>query len=259
LRWRTNILEDAGARNLEWAMAGSPLVADDRVIVVPGGGIAAYDAATGRRVWSALDDRGAYSSPMRVTLAGADQILMLAATRLVALSLDGAGVLWEFPWPTYNGINASQPLVIGGNRVFLSSGYGQGAALVEISRDGDRFAAREVWKTNRMKNQFTSSVYHDGFIYGLDESILACLDAASGALKWKGGRYGHGQLLLASDHLVVTTEDGDLALVRADPERHVEVARFPAVEGRTWSHPALAGGYLLIRSVNEMAAFDLRR
>ena len=109
-----------------------------------------------------------------------------------------------------------------------------------------------------MKNQFTSSVLHDGFIYGLDEAILACVDAATGALKWKGGRYGYGQVMLASGHLIVLTEEGDLALVRATPDGHQELARFPALDGKTWNHPAMSDGYLLVRNVNEMAAFDLR-
>ena len=262
LRWRTNILEDAGASNLDWGMSASPLVVGETVIVVPGGGsgrsVAAYDRRTGRRAWSALDDRAAYASPMAVRLAGIDQILFFTASRLVALSPDGARELWHFSWPTNDGINAAQPLVIGDNRVFVSSGYGTGAALIEVSRTGERFDAREVWRTPRMKNQFTSSVHHGGFIYGLDEAILACLDAATGELKWKGGRYGYGQIMLASDHIVVVTEGGDLALVRATPERHVEIARFPVLEGRTWNHPAMAGGFLLLRNANEMAAFDLR-
>jgi outer membrane protein assembly factor BamB len=109
-----------------------------------------------------------------------------------------------------------------------------------------------------MKNQFTSSVLLDGFIYGLDDSILACLDATTGELKWKGGRYGYGQVMLASGHLIVLSEDGELALVRATPEGHRETARFPVLEGKTWNHPAMADGVLLVRNVNEMAAFDLR-
>jgi outer membrane protein assembly factor BamB len=177
---------------------------------------------------------------------------------LVALSLDGTRVLWEFPWPTPSGINASQPLVLPNNRIFISSGYGMGAAMVDVSRDGDRFGIRELWRTNRMKNQFTSSLYHEGFIYGLDEAILACLDATSGELKWKGGRYGHGQVMLASGHLVVVTEAGELVLVRATPERHLELSRTPALAGRTWNHPAMADGYLFLRNASEMAAFDLR-
>jgi outer membrane protein assembly factor BamB len=109
-----------------------------------------------------------------------------------------------------------------------------------------------------MKNQFTSSVLHEGFIYGLDEAILACLDAATGDVKWKGGRYGYGQIMLASGHLIVLTEEGDLVLVRATPESHQEVARSPALSGKTWNHPAMSGGYLLVRNINDMAAFDLR-
>jgi outer membrane protein assembly factor BamB len=101
-------------------------------------------------------------------------------------------------------------------------------------------------------------VLHEGFVYGLDESILACVDGATGNLMWKGGRYGHGQVLLASGHLIVLSEDGDLALVRATPERHDELVRFPVLEGKTWNHPAMADGYLLVRNLREMAAFDLR-
>jgi outer membrane protein assembly factor BamB len=262
LRWRANILEDANADNLDWGMSASPLVVGNTVVTVPGGGngrsIVAYDRATGRVAWTALDDDAAYSSPMRVTLAGVDQIVIFLATRVVGVSPDGGALLWQFPWETNDGINVAQPLVIGDNRLFVSSGYGVGGALFEITRDGDRLAAREVWRTNRMKNTFTSSVYHDGFIYGLDETILACLDAASGELKWKGGRYGQGQVIVASGHLVVTTDEGEAVLVRATPAGHQELARIPAVEGRTWNHPALADGFLLVRNAAQMAAFDLR-
>ena len=262
VRWRTNILNDAGASNIQWGMAASPLVVGDTVVVLPGGSngrsVVAYDLESGRRAWSVLDDGAAYSSPMVVKLGGVEQLLIFTASRLVGVSLVDRQVLWEFPWPTQGGINPSQPLLIGDNRVFLSTGYGMGAALIEVSRNGGNFAVREVWRTNRMKNQFTSSVHHEGFIYGLDEAILACLDATTGEVKWKGGRYGYGQVMLASGHLVVTTEGGDLALVRATPERHVEVARFPVLDGRSWNHPAMAAGYLLVRNSSQMAAFDLR-
>jgi outer membrane protein assembly factor BamB len=262
LVWRTNILEDAGATNLQWGMAAAPLVVDDTIVVLPGGpngqSVVAYDRRTGRRAWSALGDRQAYASPMLVTIAGTRQIVVFSAARVMGLTPDRGSLLWEYPWKTDYDVNASQPLVIGDNRVFVSSGYGTGAAVIEIAQSADRLSVREVWRNIRMKNQFTSSVLHDGFIYGLDESILACLDAATGELKWKGGRYGYGQVLLASGHLIVLTEEGDLALVRAVPDRHQEIARFPAVEGKSWNHPAMSGGFLLVRNINEMAAFDLR-
>ncbi|MBI3048708.1 MAG: PQQ-like beta-propeller repeat protein [Acidobacteria bacterium] len=271
--WRTNILEENGATNLDWGMAASPLIVDQTVVVLPGGpdgrSVVAYDRRTGARVWSSLSDKQAYASPMLVTLGGVRQLVVFAATRLVGLSPDRGDLLWEFPWRTAFDINAGQPLVLGENRVFLSSGYGTGAAVIELIAAGAAgpdgpapravpFSVREIWRNNRMKNQFTSSVLHEGLIYGLDESILACVDAATGELRWKGGRYGYGQVLLASGHLVVLTEDGDLALVRATPERHEEIVRFPAISGKTWNHPAMADGVLLIRNLAEMAAYDLR-
>jgi outer membrane protein assembly factor BamB len=260
--WRTNIIDDNGATNLDWGMAGSPLVVGDTVVVLPGGqnghSVVAYNRRTGKRAWSALGDKQAYSSPMLVTLAGVPQILVFAATRLMGLSSDRGELLWDYPWQTPFDINAGQPLLVGDNRIFLSSGYGTGAAVIELTRDGSRFSVREVWRNNRMKNQFTSSVLHEGFVYGLDEAILACLDVATGQLRWKGGRYGYGQVLLANGHLIVLAENGDLALVRATPERHEELTRFPVLTGKTWNHPAMADGHLLIRNLAEMAAFDLR-
>ena len=112
--------------------------------------------------------------------------------------------------------------------------------------------------STRMKNKFTSSVLRNGYIYGLDEAILACLDAETGEQKWKGGRYGYGQILLAGDHLIVLAEDGELALVKATPERYDEVAKFPAIDGKTWNHPVIVNGRLLVRNLREMAAFDIR-
>jgi outer membrane protein assembly factor BamB len=285
VRWRKNILDDNGATNLDWGMAASPLVVDGAVIVLPGGpdgrSVVAYDRHTGARIWSSLSDKQAYSSPMLVTLNGVRQLLVFAATRLMGLSPDRGELLWEYPWRTAFDINAGQPLILGENRVFLSSGYGTGAAVIELTAEGAasvgptgppkpsakgggpvpggvRFTVREIWRSTRMKNQFTSSVLHQGFIYGLDESILACVDAATGELRWKGGRYGYGQVLLASGYLLVLTEDGDLALVRATADRHEEIVRFPAISGKTWNHPAMADGYLLVRNLAEMAAFDLR-
>jgi outer membrane protein assembly factor BamB len=260
--WRTNILTDSGARNLDWGMAASPLIFNDTVIVLPGGpngqSVVGYDRATGKRRWSALGDQQAYASPMLVTLNGVEQLLVFSATRLMGLAPGDGALLWEHPFPTYNGINAAQPLVIGSNRIFVSASYGAGAALIELSGGAGGFSVREVWRNTRMKNRFSGSVLRDGVIYGLDESILAAVDAETGDLKWKGGRYGYGQVLLAGNNLIVLTEDGDLALVRATPERHQEIARFPVLEGKTWNVPALAGGYLFVRNLAEMAAFDLR-
>jgi outer membrane protein assembly factor BamB len=257
--WRTDILADAGAANVDHGTSAAPLVVDDTVVVLPGGSngqsVVAYDRESGKRVWSALDDRAAYSSPMLVMLAGVRQILAHTETRLVGLSPEDGTLLWEFPWRTPNA--AAQPLITAPDRVFISAETD--AAMLEVAAGaGGQLTARELWRTTRMNNKFTSPVLHDGFIYGLDEAILACIDASTGDLKWKGGRYGYGQVMLASGHLIVLTEDGELALVRADPRSYQEITRFPAIEGKTWNHPSMSDGILLIRNIEEMAAFDLR-
>ena len=262
LQWRTNILDDAGAANLTWAMAASPLVVDGLVVVLPGGGggrsVAAYDADTGTIVWTALDDTQGYAAPMLTRLGGIRQILAVTAARVVGLAVEDGQLLWEHPWATSSGPpNISMPVVIGGDKVFVSAGYGHGGALIDIAESGGRLSARERWHTTRMKNRFATSVLHEGYLYGLDESILACIDVETGELAWKGGRYGHGQLLLADGHLVVLTERGDVALVRATPDGHQELARFEAIGGKTWNTPTIADGRLYVRNSTEMAAFDI--
>jgi outer membrane protein assembly factor BamB len=261
VHWERDILEDAGAVNLTWGMSGSPLIVDEKVVVLPGGpngsSVVAYDKGTGRTIWRSLDDQQAYVSPMLVTLAGARQILVVGASRAMGVSAEDGSLLWEHPWVTNQGINVAQPLLLDENRIFLSAGYGHGAEVVEVTRGESGFSVRPVWSNTRMKNKFTSSVLHQGHIYGLDEAILACLDASTGDLKWKGGRYGYGQLVFASGHLVVLTERGELVLVEATPEGHRERAMFPAIEGKTWNHPAIADGVLLVRNANEMAAFRI--
>jgi len=259
--WNKNILADNGAANLRWGMAASPLVVDGKVIVTPGGShgnsVVAYDKLTGARVWGSLDDKAAYASPAVATVGGRRQLLVITAARAVGLTVEDGRLLWEYPWVTQEGINAAQPIAVAANRVYLSSGYGHGATVLELIPRGDGFDTRVVWANHRMKNKFNTAVLHEGYIYGLDEGILACVDVQSGELKWKGGRYGYGQLLLASGHLVVLTEEGDVVLVRAAPDKLQEVARFNALKGKTWNIPAISDGLLLVRNEIEMAAFRI--
>ncbi|MFN3324337.1 MAG: PQQ-binding-like beta-propeller repeat protein [Bryobacteraceae bacterium] len=261
--WSKNILRDNGAENITWGMAAAPLIVDEKVIVQPGGpngkSIVAYHKLTGARVWSSLDDKAGYASPMLVTLAGVRQIVTMTGVRAVAVSPDDGRLLWEYPWRTAYDINSAQPIVTGPNRVVISSGYGHGAALLEIEKSHESLSARPVWENTSMKNKFNSSVLYEGHIYGLDEGILACVEVETGRRTWKGGRYGYGQLLLAEGHLIVLTEGGDVVLVKANPERHEELARFSAIEGKTWNTPAIVDGKLLVRNETQMACFRLAR
>jgi outer membrane protein assembly factor BamB len=261
LIWSKNILSDNGAQNLDWGMAASPLIVDDKVIVQPGGrggkSVVAYNKLTGQRVWSALDDRQAYVSPMLVTLAGVRQILVVTSTRVAGLAVESGSLLFEQAWNTSMGINCSQPVIVGPNRFFISSGYGKGAALIEVTQTNGGLTARALWENTSMKNKFNSSVFHEGHIYGLDEGILTCLEAETGARKWKEGRFGYGQLLLADGHLIVLSDQGELALIKATPEGYAEVAKFSALEGKTWNYPAIVAGKLLVRNATEMACFNI--
>jgi outer membrane protein assembly factor BamB len=259
--WGKNILSDNQASNLPWAMAAAPLIVDDKVIVLPGGtsgkSVVAYNKNNGAPVWRVLSDTQAYVSPMLVELAGRRQIVVVSASRVVGLAPENGALLWEYSWDTDNGINVSQPIMVDGNRFFISSGYGKGAALVEVKGSGNKFTASTIWENTNMKNKFNSSVLYNGYVYGLDEGILVCLDVNTGERKWKNGRYGYGQIILAGDHLIVTSDQGDVALVNATPSQYTEVARFPAVKGQTWNYPAIAGGRLLVRNSSEMVAYDI--
>src|SRR5829696_6661511 len=258
--WGKNILSDNQARNLPWAMAASPLIVDDKVIVLPGGAngksVVAYNKMTGAPVWKVLDDPQAYVSPMLMDLAGRRQIVVVSSFRVVGLAPENGSLLWSYSWGTEMGINVSQPIMVDQNRFFISSGYGKGAALVEVKGSGNSYTATTIWENNNMKNKFNSSVLHNGYVYGLDEGILVCLDVNTGERKWKDGRYGYGQVLLAGEDLIITTDKGEIALVKASPDKYTEVARFSALQGQTWNYPAIASGRLLIRNSNEMAAYD---
>ncbi len=265
LLWCKNILQDNHATNLFFALATAPLIVDDLVVVLSGSRLPgatnqtllAFDKVTGTLRWSALDDDQAYTSPMLVTLAGQRQLLVVTAARAVGLRPENGAVLWSFPWRVQYDNSIAQPVLVNSNRFVLSAGYGTGAVCVEVSVAEGRFKATPVWRNKFLKTKFASAVFWQGHLYGLDEDILTCLDATTGERRWKDGRYGYGQLLLASGHLVMLCGDGDLALVRATPARHEELARVPALHGKTWNHPAIAGGRLLVRNAAEMACFDI--
>lgn len=262
--WTTNILLNAHASLPYYGCAASPLVVGDAVIVAAGGApaasVVAYHRRTSARLWGSLDDGAAYSSPILAEIAGVRQILVATENRVVGLDPKDGRLLWEHPWVVKMGNrNIAQPLLVGANRIFLSASYGTGCEMIEISAAVEgKQSASSLWKTSAMKNKFTSSVLDRGHIYGLDEDRLACVDPVTGARLWKEGRYGYGQLLVANGHLIVLTGDGDVALVRARPDRHEELARIHAIRGKTWNQHAIADGRLLVRNAVEMACFDLR-
>ncbi|MBX7168975.1 MAG: PQQ-like beta-propeller repeat protein [Pirellulales bacterium] len=260
--WEVDILADNGAKNITWGMSGSPLIDGDRVWVNPGGAsghaVAAYDKRTGQRVAAGGDGAAAYCSPQLSRVAGTEQIVLLDGPGLAGFDRQTAQELWRYPFETFQNINVAQPLLVGENRVLISAGYGHGAALVEVANSGGVWKATEVWKSKALECKFCSPVLVGQHVYGLDDGILACMDATTGKRVWKGGRYGHGQMLRRDDLLIIQAEAGDVVLVRINPQKLEELGRFTALSGpKNWNAPALAGNLLLVRNHLEMACFEL--
>jgi outer membrane protein assembly factor BamB len=252
-KWQRNVLEDASAKNITWGMSGAPLVTSDKVIVNPGGkegaGIIAYNRATGERVWSCGKTQAGYSSPVLAELHGVEQVLVFDAEGVAGYELTTGAELWRFEFKTFNGINVCQPIVLPNNQVLVAAGYDSGAVLMQIEYADSKWSTDFVWKNKSIKSKMGSCIFHNGFIFGLDDGILTCVEAATGKRKWKGGRYGHGQFLLQNDLLIIQAESGELVLVAADSSKHQELAKISMLTGgKTWNAPALAGNLLLLRN-----------
>jgi outer membrane protein assembly factor BamB len=260
LLWSVDVLTDNSASAPPYGVAASPLVLGDQVIVPAGGpegrSLVAYDTETGERLWSGGDHRAAYSSPLFATLVGREQIVLLNGSHLVGHSAKDGSLLWQYAWPGGTE-NVSQPVILPEDRVFLSTGYGIGGKSFRIVEEAGSLAAELEWESRSLKAKFTNVVERDGYLYGLDDGIMACIDSRTGDRVWKGGRYGHGQILLVGDVLLVQAESGEVVLVRATPDGHHELARLEALEGKTWNSPALAGQHLLVRNDREAACYEL--
>jgi len=264
VRWSRDMLQDSGAANQQYGVAGSPLVAREMVIVCPTGQsgptLAAYDRATGDRAWEAGADRASYASPVLADLGGTPQVVAYSSTQVAGFDVATGERLWDFPWANSEGINASQPVLHAGasNRVLVSTGYGIGAALFEVRRSGaGTLAVEPLWTSRSLKTKFATPVCRGDRIIGLDEGILTCLDARNGRKIWKRGRYGHGQILWTANALLVQTEFGDIVLVALRDDGPVERGSLPALHAKTWNHPALAAPLLLVRNDREAACYEL--
>jgi outer membrane protein assembly factor BamB len=259
--WSKDIIQENNSQINGWGMSGSPLILDSLVVVSAGGregnSLVAYHQNTGARIWSGGSDRAAYSSPLVTTIAGIRQILIFNQNKIAAHDPASGQLLWQQDWPGGSECVA-QPVPLPGDRVFVSTGYGIGCKLFQIQR-GENGALRTslIWETNRLKAKFTNVVHRGGYIYGLDDGILVCLDLANGERKWKTGRYGHGQMISVGDLLLIQAESGDVVLVETNPQAHVELARLAALNSKTWNNPALAGRYLLVRNDREAVCYEL--
>ena len=253
--WTTNIFKENGAKAPPWGISISPLVFDELIIVSAGGAVA-YHRETGEIAWTGHRIQSGYSSPLLVTLADTEQIVLFNQGLITAHEPWSGKLLWKQPWPVVECV--SQPLPLPDDKLLVSTGYGIGAKLFQISRNSaGEFNVVTEWETIYLKAKFTNIIYYEDYLYGLDDGIFACINPVDGTRQWKRGRYGHGQTLLISDVLLVLTESGEVVLVEPDPEDHREHGRFTALTGNTWNTPALAGDYLLVRNDREAACYQL--
>jgi outer membrane protein assembly factor BamB len=261
LVWSRNAASDTGANLPDWGFASSPLVVGDLVIVAASGRLIAYDLANGNPRWRTPTGGGGYSSPHLLTIGGVSQVLLMSSHGATSVDPANGKILWEYSH--HAGMRIVQPALASDGEILISLGEsgmgGIGLRRIAIAHAPSGWTVQERWTSIGLKPTFNDFVVHNGHAYGFDGAILSCIDLKDGQRKWKGGRYGGGQLVLLPDQdlLLVLSEEGELALVAATPDQFKELARAPAIEGKTWSHPVLVGDRLLVRNGQEMAAFRL--
>jgi outer membrane protein assembly factor BamB len=261
--WTHDMAADAAAKPPAWGFSSSPLVAHGIVTVFAGGpngkSTLGYDVATGKIKWSGGKGKHSYSSPHLASWSGSDQVLVISDFGLEAFDPESGKVLWEHDWIQQEMFRVVQPL-IAGDEVLVGTGMGVGTRALKVEGGGGSWQVEEAWTSKELKPYFNDAVERAGFAYGFDGPIFTCIDLATGKKQWKQGRYGHGQVLLVADSgllVVVTEEAGDIVLLEANPDKHVELARVKALGGKTWNHPVITGDKLLVRNGEEMACFEL--
>lgn len=260
--WEHDLQREFGAEPPQWGISTSPLVEGSLLLVDVGGSrgrsLVAFDKKTGKTVWTSQNELAGYSAPIAITVGGVRQAVFFTGRSVLAVSPKDGKLLWRVPWKTDWDVNAATPIFVPPDKLYISSGYDTGAALFRIKVAEGRAGAEEVWQNRRMKNQFSSSVLHNGHIYGFDNSVLKCIVAATGEEKWKESGFGHGSLILAGGHLIVLSERGKLLLVEATPAGYREKGSSQPLSGKCWTAPTLANGRLYLRNEADLLALDWR-
>jgi outer membrane protein assembly factor BamB len=259
--WQRDTHADSGGSTPTWARSGSPLVHGESVIVGGGSGgatLVAYDASNGGVKWTAKGDSSSYSSPVVLTLGGRQQIVSVNQTSVTGHAPEDGALLWSFPWPgTYPKVG--QPVLATPDRILVTAGYGMKSQLIEVKAGAEAadWSATSVWSGSAPRTKFGSASVLGDHLYAIDEGTLVCCQLSDGRRLWREGRYGYGQQLLCGDTLLLQTEPGPVVIVRPDPAGLKELGRLPALEGKTWNSPALAGRWLLVRNDRQAACYEL--
>ena len=256
--WTKNLMRDFGGSNIYWGLSESPLVVNDRVLVQAGGrnaAIVALDKMTGEALWRRHSDEPGYSSAVVAQVGNTQQAIFFTAHRAVGVSVRDGRELWSYDRVSNSTANVATP-VVAGNRVFLSSDYGTGAALLELTSSG----AREIYFTPEMRNHHSTSVLVGDHLYGFSGSILTAMRLADGRVAWRDRSVGKGSLIYADERLYLYSENGVVGLAEPAPAGYREHGRFRIQAGSlpTWSHPIVSGGRLILRDQDSVYAYDVR-
>jgi outer membrane protein assembly factor BamB len=268
LVWRRSVLEENSLSNLIWGTSSSPLIVDGLTVITGGRGsgavLYAYRSSDGSPAWKSGDGDASYASPILATLAGRRVIVSNNAESLTAHDPATGRILFNHAWGGSKWPKASQPVVLSGDRVFVSGGYGMGCQIIQVKvgEAGSDHATGTLktetsWKGITMKTQFNSPGLRNGYLYGLDDGLLACVDASNGRRIWKDGRFGSGQTLIVGDTVVVQNENGTVHACAASPDGFRELGQIAALSSKTWNQPAVAGRYLLVRNDREAVCWEL--
>jgi len=260
--WTVNVLQRFGARNIRWGLSESPLVLNDRLLVNAGGSnasIVALKKTDGAELWRSGNDEAGYSSAVLHTVGGVPQAIFFTAENAVGVDTRDGRQLWSYSRVSNRTANIATPIVRG-NRVFLSSDYGTGAALLELTASGNSVNAREVYFTNEMRNHHASSILVGEHLYGFSSAILTAMKFDTGEVAWKDRSVGKGSMVFADDRLYLFSERGVVGLAEANPAGYREHGRFQIRTGSslTWSHPVIANGKLFLRDQDTIYAYDVR-
>jgi outer membrane protein assembly factor BamB len=262
IAWTVNVIRDFGGQNIQWGFSESPLVSGDRIIVSPGGngsGIVAVNKANGKLLWKSEGDTAGYSSAVLHEVGGVRQAIVFTGQRALGLDIDNGRVLWSYNRVSNRVANIATPIARG-NHVFLSSDYGTGAALLELTPSAGAIAAREVYFTRDMRNHHASSVLIGDYLYGFSSAILTAMKFDTGEVAWRDRSVGKGSLVFADDRLYLFSERGVAALAEATPTGYREHGRFSLETGSlpTWTHPVVSNGKLFLRDQDTVYAYDVR-
>lgn len=259
--WNRNLPKETGVRVPGWGYAGSPAVHEYVLLLNVGEAGMALDKTTGKTLWQSANRDAGYSTPLPCQERG-DWVVLLGSEKsyLAVDSLTGKEK-WRMKWLTQFGVNSTDPIP-NGDRVFISTGYGKGAALIKPT---DQAEPEVIWKNKALATQFSDAVLEDGYLYGLDgdagdTATLKCVEYTTGNEKWTYPRVGTGGVIAADGKLIVTGSKGELMLFGATPAEPKLLARAQVLGGKCWTAPVLANGFIYCRnSRGEVVCLDVRQ